>query len=140
MVPANRYTAKMTTAGNSRLILAGALLLLAGLALYAFGRPGSLVALTSTPAPPWTANLPSFLHTCGLAILIGLCAPQRRLQTIYASVWGLVACAAELGQLAAPPQIQAYGYRLSWTFDALDLLGCLAGYLVALWFLLRRHQ
>lgn len=93
--------------------------LAAGGAVYAWGRPASFFAISApTTFPPWTAALPSLLHTFAFGLLCAAVARRPVAAATLAIGWGVVEAAAEYGQrLGIVPG----------TFDWMDLIAVALG-------------
>ena len=107
------------------------LALLTGALVYLLARPGSVFALgDAVTYAPWTASVPSFLHTLGFALLCAACAGNLRQAAWLALAWGGIELAAELSQSGVAPAVAAMPLR--WTFDPGDLVAIGAGTALAL--------
>jgi hypothetical protein len=114
-------------------LVAGLLLLLTGVFVYALDRPGDSVAFLPSPLVydsgllgPFAGPLPSFLHAMAFSLMTAsLLAPTRRMRVSACTAWLMVNWLVEAGQ--APAVRQAAGFGMSGTFDPIDMLAALLG-------------
>ncbi|MBT8135614.1 MAG: hypothetical protein KJO54_01240 [Gammaproteobacteria bacterium] len=100
----------------------GALLL--GCAVYLYARPLSVFATGMALAPPYSGQLPTFLHTFGFGIAAAVLASSRPVAALLC--WCCAEFVAEVLQLGRFAEITLlHGYASRSTFDIADLAAAL---------------